>query len=65
MKDITLDLEQMKELADHVAKRSASISAQPLEVKKFVNEYMKAYTDAYDEISKINEQIKKKLSKNL
>lgn len=65
MENITLDSEQMKEIADYAAKRSASAITQPLEVRNFVKEYVKAYMNAYDEISQINKQIKKKQSKNL
>ena len=35
MRDTTLDLNHIKELADYVAKRSASVSSQPLQVKNF------------------------------
>ena len=65
MENTILNPEQMKELADHVAKRRASAITQPLEVRDFIKEYMKAYTDAYDEISQINEQMKKKIFNNL
>ena len=47
MRDTTLDLNQIKELADYVAKRSASVGSQPLQVKTFVKKYMEAYTEAF------------------
>ena len=41
MRDTTLDLNQIKELADYVAKRSASVGSQPLQVKTFVKSIWK------------------------
>ena len=65
MKNTTLNPEQMREIADYAAKRSASAITQPLEVRNFVKEYVKTYMNAYDEISQINEQMKKEQSKKL
>lgn len=48
MRDTTLDLNQIKELADYVAKRSASVGSQPLQIKTFVKKYMETYTEAFN-----------------
>ncbi len=65
MRDTTLDLNQIKELADYVAKRSASVGSQPLQVKTFVKKYMETYTEAFNEISELNDQRRKEQSENL
>ena len=65
MRDTTLDLNQIKELADYVAKRSASVGSQPLQVETFVKKYMEAYTEAFNEISEINDKRRKEQSENL
>lgn len=65
MRDTTLDLNQIKELADYVAKRSASVSSQPLQIKTFIKKYMEAYTEAFNEISELNDQRRKEQSENL
>lgn len=65
MRDTTLDLNQIKELADYVAKISASVGSKPLQVKTFVKKYMEAYTEAFNEISELNDQRRKEQSKNL
>lgn len=54
MKNTTLNEEQIKELADYAAKRSASNSVRPGEVNKFVEEYMKEYDKAYATIKFLN-----------
>ena len=65
MKNVTLDDKQVKELADYVAKRSASVGSQPLQVKTFVKKYMETYTEAFNEISELNDQRRKEQSENL
>ena len=39
MENTILNPEQMREIADYAAKRSASAITQPLEVRNFVKEY--------------------------
>ena len=53
MRDTTLDLNQIKELADYVAKRRASNNA-PGMLNDFIKEYMYSYDRAYAVIKYLN-----------
>ena len=65
MYDSTLDNDQIKELADYVAKRKVSSLTQPLQVNEFIEKYMETYTEAFETICKKNKKKKKLSNQNL
>ena len=54
MYDTRLDLNQMKDLSDYIARRKATSLTQPLETDKFIEDYMKTYSDVLTKLLDLN-----------
>ena len=54
MYDTRLDLSQIKDLSDYIARRKATSLTQPLETDKFIEEYMKSYSDIFAKLLALN-----------
>lgn len=54
MYDTRLDHNQIKNLADYIARRKATEIAKPLETDKFIEEYTKTYSEIFTKLLDLN-----------